>query len=94
MLVDSMFYLIKFADLCSHSNYNNATVCFVPPRYLFILYSRYQSHSTGGLGGFKPLQMFKPNKNLKNYFTNAFPCVISFALNVVLKVQSCNLKKH
>ena len=41
-----MFYLIKFADLYSHSDHNNTGVCIGPLAYLSALHSIYQGYRT------------------------------------------------
>ena len=37
------------------------------------------------LGDFNPRQIFKPSKILKRSIINAFPCVVVFALKLVLR---------
>ena len=72
-----MFYSIKFADSQSHCDHNKIEVRFGPFRYLLVLHSSYP-HSRGVQGFFKPLQIFKPNKNLKKHIPIC--CFVCFEL--------------
>ena len=71
-------------DSLSHSDHNNNKVCFGPFVIFFTLHT--SAVAPGGFRGVcNPPHIFKLSKFLKRSIINTFPCVVVFALNLVLR---------